>query len=299
MALEYRGNMINQTNFRSIFSNKSQDILDEIELAILYDTQIGVYIDRCGEDWLKLSQIRKSIRSFIPKKYISTGLSANVIGKFRELYLDGYDLSYFDKYLTATKGVGSVSLLNDSKLYDILCTYQMNSNITKIDFRTVKTDIFEPIIKGIRQGYPMWIITDSDVDLDKQTVIVLTKTMSRGINIFPFLSGGWNSEQIALICANVEKSDINNLMELINPRFTVDQLSVIIHVVKCLDALKAICITDSDGDPLYNYYQMYELSLCVNHGIDISEIADPSISDKDMEDYFEKHKKEKEKKNKN
>ena len=77
----------------------AQDILDEIELAILYDTQIGVYIDRCGEDWLKLSQIRKSIRSFIPKKYISTGLSANVIGKFRELYLDGYDLSYFDKYL--------------------------------------------------------------------------------------------------------------------------------------------------------------------------------------------------------
>lgn len=291
MALEYRGNMINQSNFRNIFSNKSQDILDEIELAILYDTQIGVYIDRCGEDWLKLSQIRKSIRSFVPKKYISTGLSANVIGKFRELYLEGYDLECFNKYLTATKGVGSVSLLNDNKLYEILSTYKMNSNITKIDFRMVKTDIFEPIIKGVRQGYPMWIITDSDIDLDKQTVSVLTKTMSRGINIFPFLSGGWSSEQIALICANVEKSDVAYLMELINSKFTVDQLSVIISSIKNRDAIKVLCTVDEDGDPMYNFYQMYELSRCIKDNIDITDIANPEISDKEMEEYYENNKK--------
>ncbi len=291
MAIEYRGNMINQSNFRDVFRNKSQDVLDEIELAIMYDTEIGVYIDRCGEDWLKLSQIRKSIRSFVPKKYISTGLSADVIGEFRKLYLDGYDLTSFDKYLTATKGVGSVSLLKDTKLYELLKTYGVNSNVTKVDFRTVKTEIFDSIIKGIKQGYPMWIITDSDIDLDKQTVDILTRTMSRGINIFPFLSGGWSSRQIGLICATVEKSEVDLLLCLVNSKFTVDQISVLVNLLDYPEGLKTICAKDEDGDPLYNYYQMYELGRCIENGIDIAEIANPEISDKEMEEYYEERKK--------
>lgn len=286
--MQYKGKVLTLSNYSTVLDKCDVDILDEIQLAIMYDTQIGNYIDRCGDDWLKLSQIRRSLRALVPKKYISTGLSSECMGKFRELYLEGYNLEPFDKYLTAVKGVGTVSLLKDDKLFKLLDAYKLFRGVTKIDFKTINSSIFDTVLQGIKLGYPVWVITDAEEDLDSEMIEILIKVMSMGIDVFYFLGKGYSVEQIALICSSVPKNDLEFFMSKINSQFSVDSLSVLVTLSKYRDVLEKITVTDEDGLPVYNYYQMYQLGRCVLYGIDITPIFSETISDFDMEEYFDR-----------
>lgn len=288
LAVQYRGKVLTLNNYSQILDKCDIDVLDEVQLAIMYDTQIGSYIDRCGTDWLKLSQIRRSLRALVPRKYISTGLSSECMAKFRELYLEGYNLEPFDKYLTAVKGVGTVSLLKDDKLFKLLDAYKLFRGVTKIDFKTINSNVFDTVLQGIKLGYPVWVITDADENLDSEMIQVMIKVMSMGVDVFYFLGKGYSAEQIALICSSVAKNDLEYFMSKINNHFRVDSLSVLVTLSKYKDALDKITVTDEDGLPVYNYYQMYQLGRCVLCGIDIAPILKDTISDYDMEQYFDK-----------
>lgn len=295
LAVQYKGNSVTLENYESVFVKKDRDVLDEIRLAIMDETPIGSYIDRCGTDWYKLSQIRRSLRMGVPKKYISTGLSGDCIGKFRELYIEGYKTESFDKYLSSVKGVGSISLIKDEKLYKLLDAYKLFSNVVNIDFRQVNSEAFETILQGIKCGYPVWILTESDEKMSVEMLKTLMKVMALEIDVFYFLGRGYSVEQIALICSSVQKNDLDYFMGKINAKFTLDMLSVLVTVSKYRETVDLLTIKDEEEEPVYNYYQMYELARCVLNGIDVKPISNPEISDFDMQGYYEEQMKKQKK----
>lgn len=294
MSVVINGKVANLGNYLSLTKGYSPDIQDEIRSAVLDDTPIGVYVDKCKDDSFKLNQIRLAIREYVPTRYLSTRLSASNIKQIRRIFREGLDLKFLDAYLSA-KGILSISC---ESLDLILSAYLDGVDVGRVNFTKIREDTVDLFCSGLKKGYPMWVLSNADASIPRNKMTLLMKCMNLNLDIHPFLDKSWDLQSINLIAVNASKLEYTVLMKHINSRFSYGQLSQVISVAgEWLDFLP-LCLKDEDGVPVFNEYQMDVLGRVIKFNakqetlgkgiVDIEEFLKPSMSDMDMQDLFVK-----------
>ena len=294
MSVVINGKVANLGNYLSLTKGYSPDIQDEVRSAVLDDTPIGVYVDKCKDDSFKLNQIRLAIREYVPTRYLSTRLSATNIKQIRRVFREGLDLKFLDTYLSS-RGILSISC---ESLDLILSAYLDGVDVDKVNFTQIREDTVDLFCSGLKKGYPMWVLSNADASIPRNKVTLLMKCMNLNLDIHPFLDKSWDLQSINLIAVNASKLEYTVLMKHVNSRFSYGQLSQVISVAtEWLDFLP-LCLKDEDGVPIFNEYQMDVLGRIIKFNakqetlgkgiIDIEEFLNPSMSDMDMQDLFDK-----------
>lgn len=294
MSVVIDGKVATLGNYLTLTKGYSPDIQDEVRGAVLDDTPIGVYVEKCKDDSFKLNQIRLAIREYVPTRYLSHRLSATNIKQIRRVFREGLDLKLLDTYLSSS-GILSISC---ESLDLILSAYLDGVDVSKVNFTQVREDTVDLFCSGLKKGYPMWVLSNEDASLPRSKMLLLMKCMNLNLDIHPFLDKNWDLQCINLIAVNASKLEYTVLMKHVNSRFSYSQLTQVISVAtEWLDFLP-LCLKDEDGVPVFNEYQMDVLGRVIKFNakqealgkgiVDIEEFLKPSMSDMDMQDLFEK-----------
>lgn len=281
MSFVYRGVMITMQNYQEVFRGYSMDVLDEVRSAVLDDTPIGLYIDKCKEDSYKLGQIRMAIREYVPIEYLNYKVSGKSINLLRKVYTSGISVAPILPYITQSP------YLKDSSLERVLESVLNGSDITKIDFRQVPDKNVDIICLGLEKGYPMWLCADNP-DLEPDYIKLLMRGMKLGIDIHPFLNGLWGKDQITYLFTQSRDTDINNILCYVNYKFETDALKEVVDAKHLGVDIRKICVQEKDGEPIYNCYQMEVMKEAMKQRALTNEMCNPNISDMDMRDMMEK-----------
>lgn len=260
MSFVYKDVTVTLDNYKSIFSDCTADVLDEIRLAILDDTQIGYVIKNCLHDSYKLGQLRMAFREFIPLNYISLAMTGKTIYTMRCLFTAGMDASSLLRYIKrADTNKISMNLLVDSCTFEVLADYvYLGTDITKLDFERIPTKLVSTICRALKLGYPMWLIINyENYSIERLEAII--RCMQLGLDVHPFLEDSWNIEQINVLINFSQCVDLNEFMQYVTPKFGKDVLCALLRVAEGKFPYQNLCARDIDGYCLYNSYQIDEI----------------------------------------
>lgn len=277
MSFRYGGRFVALDNYKQFFEECSPDVLDEIRSAVLDDTDISQYIDACGDDSYLLGQIRIAIREHIPEDYLDTRLTGKTIYNVRQGIANGRDMSAILWYITPQK------LKVEKEIIQMLSDFcLLGTDISRVDFTLVPKNLVPIFCKGLYKGYPMWLLSDECAGMNVNSIQVLMRGMELGIDVQPFMRGGWSKEALLLIFSYAKACDINALLGYLNSKFDIGQLKVLLDIASSGIPISRLCMKDSSGAPVYNQYQMYELGESLKLGLDVKQMFNPRLSDYDM-----------------
>lgn len=282
MSFKHKGVLITMNNYLEVFKDFESDIIDEIRSAVLDDTPISPFIKACQIDSYKLGQFRMALREYIPKEFLNPRLSGQCVYLIRQCYRNKIDLSPLLRYVK-----GNLRLENDS-IERIIRVMLIGGDIRKVDFTIVPKDNISIICEGLVKGYPMWLCVSSEGYLTPSFIRQLMKGMQLQVDIHPFLSGKWSEEQLIMILSNARSLNVNELLEYVNYKFTIDHLVEVIDSARNKLDYTLLCMQDEDGTPSFNSYQMAVLSNALKSDVINDEIYNPNISDMDMQDIYER-----------
>lgn len=283
MSFKYKGVLCTLNNYSELFGSLSEDFIDEIRLAILDDTQIGGYLDetiKSVDGANKLSQIRKALRDFVPVEFISLKVSAEITSLVRALYLkQGADgLAKAEQYFPKT---GGFLVVPEEILKHILLLLIENIDISRINFIHVNKANIDIIAAGLLKGYPMWLVAEGGYS--RNYLSLLVSAMKVGLDIHPFCEDDWSYERMSYLVQSADSVKRYNILAYISPKFDEGRLREIIYAANNHIDFAKLCQKDSDGNPLFNEYQMAVLSRAMLRGIPIDEVYDWRMSDIEME----------------
>ena len=283
MSFRLGSQLITLDNYKEIFRVCTPDILDEIRLAILDDVPIGPYIQLCGQDYYKLSQIRKAIREMIPSEYLNISFSYKVIENIREGLAKGHDMTGILSYAN-DKGV-----LIDIKSLEVISDFMSNGvNLDNLDFRKVPTHQVELFCKGMFNNYPMWLLVNERRYSDSY-IRLLMRGMQLGLDIHPFLETEWEEGTLLLLFSYANKVNINNMLTKITSRFPNETLKILLNIEATNHDIDDLCMRDVEGYPIFNEYQIDVLSQAVLQDNLTREMLNPELSPKSMQDLMNKN----------
>lgn len=292
MSFKYKGVIITMNNYLEVFKDYEPDIIDEVRSAVLDDTPISPFIKPCRTDSYRLGQFRMALREYIPKEYLNPSLSGQCIYLIRHCYKVGVDLSPILRYIK-----GTLKLECDS-IERILRVMLIGGDIRKIDFTVVPRDIIGIICEGLIKGYPMWLCISNEEYLTPSFIRQLMKGMQLQIDIHPFLNGKWTEEQLVMILSSANAININELLEYVNYKFSIEHLVEVIDAARNRLDYSLLCLQDDDGSPSFNSYQMAVLRNALRDDVITKELYNPNMNDMDMQDLYEKLLAEKERQHK-
>lgn len=281
MSFKHRGVLITMNNYLEVFKDYEPDIIDEIRSAVLDDTPISPFIKQCKTDSYKLGQFRMALREYLPKEFLNKKLSGRCIYLLRQCYRDGVDMSPILRYLK-----GSLKIENES-LEKVIKVVLLGGDISKTDFTLVPKDNVDIICEGLIKKYPMWLCVNTEGYLTESFIRQLMKGMELQVDIHPFLNGKWSEESLVFILSNAKVININELLEYVNYKFTLEQLGIIIDLASDGLDYTLLCLQDEDGSPAFNFYQMDVLSKAIRDGVLCEDMYNPSLNDMDMNDMYE------------
>ena len=273
MSFRFKKTMVTLENYRTIFRECSPDILDEIRSAVLDDTQISKFIGPCGNDNYKLGQLRMAVREFVPVEYLSPKVSGSVIHNIRIGVSKGLDMSDILLYYNKLSNK-SLEIISDFLLLGV--------DITQMDFTLVPDNLVEICLKGLLKGYPMWLIVGEGCKLTTEEVQLYMRGLSLGIDIHPFLTGGWDSSCVLLLFSYGKSVDINDFLRYINNKFSIEHLKELLNLYNKKVDIRNLVLKDEDGYPVYNEYQIHELGIAILDNTITKEMFNPSLSDMDI-----------------
>lgn len=284
MSIRFKRQIITLENYTTIFKECSPDVQDEIRSAILDDTQIAKFIEPCGKDSYKLGQIRMALRELLPVEFIDVRLTGKTIYYIRNGFKSGVEMTSILRY------VGKLDPLVVEKLAEYMIA---GVDIDRVDFTDVPTSQLDLVCRGLYKGYPMWLLVGEGVHLSDSMVRVLMRGMSLGIDVHRFIDGHWK-EDVLLTLFSYEKSvDINAFIENITCQFDADLVRELLSIAESGDDYKRLCVRDTEGYPLYNRYQVYEIGLAMKEGLVSPQMFDSNLSDMDISEMREALKKKK------
>lgn len=282
MSFKYKGVLCTLNNYSEMFNKLSPDFIDEIRLAILDDTPIGAYLSdaiamRDGAN--KLAQVRKALRDYVPARYISLRVSAEVTEAIRTLYNKRGEsgLSQLEPYFP----LNGVIELPDATIKYIVMALISGADIHQVDFKKVATDNVDIIVSGLIKGYPMWLVADGCYN--KDYLRVLMSAMRVGLDAHPFCEDNWDCDSIKYLVENANTVKKFNLLSFVNPKFDKGRLTEIVYACNNKLNFEKLCIKDREGNPLFNEYQMGALNNAMTKGIPLDTIYDWNMSDLEME----------------
>lgn len=266
---------ITLNNYKEIFKVCTPDILDEIRLALLDNTDIMSYIGICGNDSYKLSQYRLAIREGVYYRYLIPGLTGKTINKLRVCHRNHIDLSSLDKYISH----GSLKL--DTIMFEMVVeALSLGADISTVDFFNVPCSICKIICEGLVREYPMWLFVSDK--FSENYIRLLMRGLDLGIDITSCLTDVYSEHQLIVIFANKEYSDI---LKYITPKFPIESIKVIIKACEEGLDITQLVYRDSDGYPVYSEFQMLALLDALRlqkKGIVVDDVFNPKLSDKAM-----------------
>lgn len=278
--MRFQGIPVTIYNYKEIFRTCIPDVLDEIRLAILDNTNIIPYIDACGEDSYKLGQFRLAIREGVPIRYLAVRATAKTVNCLRRCFDKGISLEPLLKYYNG------ISLTLPVDVFELVVeTLSLGGNISEVDFYEVKDVVLETICKGLVRGYPMQMFVDDRFSANY--IRLLMRGLDLSIDISPFMKDIWDEDQLITIFANSSRIDVSLLMQYVSPKFPCDTINSLIKILsKGLDIDK-LAYRDSDGYPIYSNFQLDVLGEALQlmkNGVNCEELFNPRLSDKQMED---------------
>ena len=279
MSFIYKKTNITLNNYQDIFSACMPDILDEVRSAILDDTQIGMYIDKCVNDAYKLGQIRMAIREMVPVQYISVGMTGKTLYMVRQCISKGYNLDPILKYINKDD-----ITLNPATFEKLLEYVYLGADITKIDFNNVSVKLVDIICKGLLNGFPMWLVVDQEASLSEEKVRTLMRGMQLGLDIHPFIYDDWTNNQLYLLFSYASIVDLNMFLSYVNNRFDTELLRNLLDLYAKKLPIQKLCVKDTDGYPVYNSYQVYELGSAIEDNTITEDMYNPYLSDAEIRD---------------
>ena len=288
MSFQFKGRNITLENYREVFKVCPPDILDEIRSAVLDDTQIASFIEPCGTDSYKLGQLRMSVREFLPVEYISTHITGRTMYIIRQGYSKNRDMSELLDYYDSK----SVKLKPEI-IEDLAEFVYLGVSIEDVDFTKVPEKLIGLVLKGLKQGYPMWLITDNLDGVDESYLKLLMRGMALGVDVHPFIDSKWDTDALILFFSYADKVDLNNFLSYINNKFGVESLNTLLKLGSQGVSIRQLCIKDNDGYPIYNSYQIYELGEALKLGVATPEMFDAKLYDIDIHNMVEKELKKK------
>lgn len=277
MSFKYNQHIITLENYRQIFNQCSPDILDEIRSAILDDTQISAFIEICGNDSYKLGQLRMAIREFLPKEYLNYRLTGRTMYYIRNAYKKGLNTDSLLKYITP-----SGLKLEASTLELLAEMVYLGVDIHKVDFTKVSLHLVDIFCKGLYKGYPMWLCVSEDMIYDEQYIKMLMRAMQLGIDIHPFIGKDWNINQLQILFLYAQTVPINELIQVITPKFNEDVLTELVLLMKDNIPITQLVVKDIEGYPVYNAYQIAELGKAIEDNTLTNEMLNPALSDMEI-----------------
>ncbi len=286
MGFYHHKKQVTLDNYQDEFKNYSADIKDEIRLAIMDDTEISVYIEKCKRDSYKLGQLRLCLRECVPLEYINANFTGKTLFNIRQANGLGISVESLMKYagVTATRiEAQGLELLSEYLLAGV--------DISSVDFTEIPTHLIATICKGIKRGLPMQLFEGVDGTLSDAHISVLIKALQLGIDITPFLSNKWDVDCITKIVYLRDKERVLYILSLVNERFSGGMLDTLIDLLISGVKLERLCVKDTSGYPVYNQYQMYELGEALKEGSITEQMFNPQLSDYEMKTMRERKKK--------
>lgn len=297
MSFQYHGVMVSLNNYVSVFDglftsearskNSSMDFIDEIRLAILDDTPIGDFIDKClklPSGCAKLREIRKSLREFVPIRFINVNESSEVIEAIRSLYVRkgesalGVIESYVQDYING--------VISSGVLLKIITAVSEDADISMVDFKNVPANNVSAVVVGLIKGYPMWLV--ADVNMSHEKMQIFMQAMMLGVDVHPYLEGDWNNQCMQLVISLSSKDYYDELIQNINCNFEHGQLEEIVEAASDNTDFGLLCMKDEEGYPCFNQYQMFVLRKAIKQGVLTKEMYDFRKSDMEMQDLLDK-----------
>lgn len=273
----YKGRNITISNYKEIFRECTPDVLDEIRLAVLDNTDIVPYINQCGTDSYRLGQIRLALRENVDRKYVLAQLTPRTMNILRECNRQRLSLSPLNDYIIGGRVIVSVEML-ELMVY-ALCS---GADITKVDFTQVREDLCEIVCQGLVRGYPMWLFLGDNMTVEY--INVLLRGLDLGIDISPCIKQVFSPAQLLLIFSQKKHS---SLLRNITPNFPYESISVLLGAMDEGLDISQLLYRDKDGFPIYSSLQMQALVKALElekTGVVVTDVFNPSLSDKEMYD---------------
>lgn len=262
-------------NYKEIFKVCTPDVLDEIRLAILDDTDILAYINPCGNDSYKLGQFRLATREGVSFRYLVSSLSGKAVNKIRACHRMHMDMTQLLRYING----GHIKISNE--MFELVASaVSLGADITKVDFTQVKEDTCKVICEGLVRKYPMWLFVGDN--LSEKYIRTLMRGMDLGIDISPCITNIYSESQLIYIFAHKEYS---NILRYITPKFPLESIKILMRAVEDGLDISELVYRDGDGYPVYSEFQLDALVKALKLrklGVVVDDVFDPKLSDFDM-----------------
>lgn len=273
--------MITLENYKDIFEVCTPDVLDEIRLAILDNTDIMRFINDCGEDSYKLGQFRLAVREGLNCHVLNTQLTGKTVNNIRKCFRDGMPIDSLKAYIKPR------SLTLDSDFIEkISSVVAEGKDVSKVDFTMVKENQFDIICKGLMLNYPMWLFVGKN--LEPEYIRILMRGIDLGIDISQFIDEVWDKNKLILLYSYSGTIDINSVLQYVTSSFSVFQLSVLLKSLQKGIDISRIAYRDSKGVPIYNEFQMEVLAVAEENGIYSPDLFNPKVNDEKMQSMLDK-----------
>lgn len=269
------GTEITLRNYKQIFKVCTPDVLDEIRLAILDNTDILAFINICGTDNFKLGQYRLAVREGVSFKYLIPGITGKTITWIRTCHRQHINMQCLERYIR-----GSKLTLSPEMFEYIVQAVSLGADISKVDFTDVPEKTYKVICEGLVRKYPMWLFVG--YNLSERYIRLLMRGLDLGIDISPCVENVYTEDKLVYIFANKEYSGI---LKHITPKFSLDSIKVLIQASKEGLDISQLLYRDTDGYPVYSEFQMKALLAALRVqklGILVDDVFDPKLSDVDM-----------------
>ena len=262
--VEYKQHLVTCNNYREVFKNKPEDVLDIIFLAIKDNTPIGEYIDEVGSDYVRLNELRLSLRSGVPKRYISKYLSTEVLRALRIAVTCKKDLSQINKYISPM----GTSTISQYALVLVVSLVIVGADLSDIDFRQIKDECLPIVKSAITEGYPVWqyFIYNNTMSANRLTLVY--RGMQQGYDMSMFCLSKWSEDVIRVLISSGEYFE--RLVSTITHNFTSKQVTeVLLGLEEGLDVSSYTRM--ESGKPVFTSREMRDIriSLLADKGVSI------------------------------
>lgn len=279
MSFRYKNVTVTPSNYVKVFNGYPVDILDEVRSAVLDNTEIGEYIDSCISDSYKLGQLRMCIRGRVPLEFVQRAFSGRTLYLIRQGLASRIDMRPLLKYVN--NGALLVESNTVEKLAELLFA---GADISKVDFKVLPAELVDVVCSGLLKGYPVWLLIEDNMSMSPGMLNILMRGLSLGIDVHVFLDGHWDESVLILLFSYAKSMDLNLFLTKINSHFDFDSVKELVsYYVKGINIDK-LCSKDTDGFPLYDSDQIYEIGRAIELGVVTDEMYNPYYSAKNISD---------------
>lgn len=278
--MNYKGVKVNLSNYNDVFENLSVDAREVVRSAILDDTPLGAYIDKASENPYLLWQIKLGIDDVLDTRWFGVLDSGEILYRVRQMKSKGINV---DRVLDFVY----VGMSRDRWEY-VLDWYELGVPLEKYNLSILPESLLRVFDFGIRRGFPMHIFNTKYADRYSEDYVKnCLVIMSNKKSIQRFLDGSWDRYILGVLGEYSKSKYYDGLISFVNSNISLSVLEALYSAIRSgvpLDIMKELASVDKDELYLYSKAQIEVVRKAYEDGLDCSNLLDPKLSSKDMEE---------------